>query len=148
MQKSTTMAGREKTRNLSLHEGVVVHALLPADVHALPLADVVLVELALHVDRLVGRNVDNVGLQGEGVVGVVAAIAAAVKRVVKAAVAVVDDAAGQLAVADVLLAEADGAAPVVAHNIAAVHGDWVPPHVHGLISLLRSRKVRLNQKQH
>jgi len=123
MQKST--ARRGETRNLSLHEGVVVHALFPADVHALPLADVVLVELPLHVDRLVGCNVDNVGLQREGVVGIVAAV----KRVVKAAVAVVDDAAGQLA-ADVLLSEADGPATVVADNIAAVHGDWVPPHVH------------------
>ena len=128
MQKSTSRRG--ETRNLSLHEGVVVHALFPADVHALPLADVVLVELPLHVDRLVGCNVDNVGLQREGVVGIVAAIVTtAVKRVVKAAVAVVDDAAGQLA-ADVLLSEADGPAAVEADNIAAVHGDWVPPHVH------------------
>lgn len=124
MQKS--IAG-EKKHNLSFHEGVVVHALFPADVHALPLADVVLVQLSLHLDRLLGRNVDNVGLQREGVVRVASAV---VKRVVEAAVAVVDGTAGQLA-ADVFLAEAHSAAAVVADNVGTVHGDWVPPHVHG-----------------
>ena len=120
----------EKKHNLSFHEGVVVHALFPADVHALPLADVVLVQLPLHVDRLVGRNVDNVGLQGKGVVRVVTGTAVVVKRVIKAAVAVVDGTAGQLA-ADVFLAKAHGSAAVVADNVGTVHGDWVPPHVHG-----------------
>ncbi len=136
MQKS--IAGENK-HNLSFHEGVVVLALFPADVHALPLADVVLVQLPLHVDRLLGRNVGNVGLEGEGVIRVSATVA---KRVVKAAVAVVDGTAGQLA-ADVFLAEAHGSAAVVADNVGTVHGDWVPPHVHGW--LVRFQKVVLDQ---
>jgi len=112
---------------LSLHERVIILALLPGQVHVPGVCSILLVTpipLQLHVNRLIRCYIR---LEGKWTVTGILVF----KRIVQAwlvAAAKVRIAAGavHLVEGDVILVEADGTQPVVADNVAVV----CSPHVH------------------